>query len=177
MSLSTSPILAAAASNDLQGVRWLVERENVPLNQMGDWCVVGKKCKNVFGIFLLFVYIPLFFSPFPSPPHPVPYSPTPPHVFLTHLLSISSPSLQKNNRFVPESRGSVKHLERKRRTPAMIAALHGSLEVLGYLLQSGADPNVRSEDDERCTVGGLYKLNTAVTHSLKSRFFFFAAAS
>jgi ankyrin repeat protein len=55
------------------------------------------------------------------------------------------------NRFVPESRGAVKNLERKRRTPTMIAALHGSLEVLGYILQAGADPNVRSEDDERFT--------------------------
>lgn len=37
MSLSTSPILAAAASNDLQGIRWLVEREAVPLDMIGDW--------------------------------------------------------------------------------------------------------------------------------------------
>jgi len=96
MSLSTSPILAAAASNDLQGVRWLVEREAIPLDMIGDWCV-------------------------------------------------------KTPWFVPESRGAVKNLERKRRTPTMIAALHGSLEVLGYILQAGADPNVRSEDDERFT--------------------------
>ena len=33
----------------------------------------------------------------------------------------------------------------------MIAALHGSLDVLSYLLQAGADPNMRSEDEERCT--------------------------
>ena len=32
MSLSTSPILAAAASNDLHTVRWLVERESVPVD-------------------------------------------------------------------------------------------------------------------------------------------------
>jgi hypothetical protein len=37
MSLSTSPILAAAASNDLQGVRWLAEREAVHLDMIGDW--------------------------------------------------------------------------------------------------------------------------------------------
>ena len=36
MSLSTSPILAAAASNDLQGIRWLIEREGVPVDLMGD---------------------------------------------------------------------------------------------------------------------------------------------
>ena len=61
------------------------------------------------------------------------------------------PSPRLRRRFVPESRGAVKSLERKRRTPLMIAALHGSLEVLSYLLQAGADAHTRSEDDERCT--------------------------
>lgn len=90
MSLSTSPILAASASNDLAGVRWLIEHDAVSIDFLGDW-------------------------------------------------------------FVPEAHGAGRNLERKRRTPLMIAALHGSLEVLNYLLQAGADPNARSEDDERCT--------------------------
>jgi len=89
MSLSTSPVLAAAASNDLAQVRWLLERENVPVDFMGDWYA--------------------------------------------------------------EPRNGGKGLERQRRTPCMVAASHGSLEVLLYVLQMGADPNMRSEDDERCT--------------------------
>jgi len=39
MSLGTSPILAAAASDDLAAVRWLVERERIPVDLVGDWCV------------------------------------------------------------------------------------------------------------------------------------------
>ena len=39
MSLSTAPMLAAAASNDLEGIRYLVEHEAVPLDLHGDWCV------------------------------------------------------------------------------------------------------------------------------------------
>ena len=42
-------------------------------------------------------------------------------------------------------------MERKRRTPLMIASSHGSVDVLGYLLRVGADVSARSEDDERCT--------------------------
>jgi len=89
MSLSTSPVLAAAASNDLAQVRWLLERESVPVDFMGDWYA--------------------------------------------------------------EPRNGGKGLERQRRTPCMVAASHGSLEVLLYVLQMGADPNLRSEDEERCT--------------------------
>ena len=89
MSLSTSPVLAAAASNDLAQVRWLLERENVPVDFMGDWYA--------------------------------------------------------------EPRNGGKGLERQRRTPCMVAASHGSLEVLLYVLQMGADPNLRSEDEDRCT--------------------------
>ena len=89
MSLSTSPILAAAASNDLSQIRWLIERENVPVDFMGDWYA--------------------------------------------------------------EPRNGGKGLERQRRTPCMVAASHGALEVLLYVLQMGADPNKRSEDEERCT--------------------------
>ena len=95
MSLSTSPILAAAASNDLHTVRWLVERESVPVDCSADW-------------------------------------------------------------LVPDSSGvksgvDGRQLERTRRTPLMVAASHGGLEVLSYLLRAGADPNARSEDSERCT--------------------------
>ena len=89
MSLSTSPILAASASNDLAQVRWLIERENVPVDFVGDWYA--------------------------------------------------------------EPRNGGKGLERQRRTPCMVAASHGSLEVLMYVLQMGADPNMLSEDEERCT--------------------------
>jgi len=89
MSLSTSPILAASASNDLAQVRWLIERENVPVDFVGDWYA--------------------------------------------------------------EPRNGGKGLERQRRTPCMVAAAHGSLEVLMYVLQMGADPNMTSEDEERCT--------------------------
>ena len=48
-------------------------------------------------------------------------------------------------------RGAPGMLERKRRTPLMIASSHGSVDVLGYLLRVGADVSARSEDDERCT--------------------------
>jgi len=89
MSLSTSPVLAAAASNDLSQIRWLIERENVPVDFMGDWYA--------------------------------------------------------------EPRNGGKGLERQKRTPCMVAASHGALEVLLYVLQMGADPNKRSEDEERCT--------------------------
>jgi hypothetical protein len=89
MSLSTSPVLAASASNDLAQMRWLIERQSVPVDFMGDWYA--------------------------------------------------------------EQRNGGKGLERQRRTPCMVAASHGSLEVLLYLLQMGADPNLRSEDEERCT--------------------------
>ena len=37
MSLSTAPILAAAASNDVAAIRWLVERERARVDQLGDW--------------------------------------------------------------------------------------------------------------------------------------------
>lgn len=82
-------MLAAAASNDLSQIRWLIERENVPVDFVGDWYA--------------------------------------------------------------EPRSGGKGLERQRRTPCMVAASHGALEVLLYVLQMGADPNKRSEDDERCT--------------------------
>mmetsp|Transcript_3087 Transcript_3087/g.11491 ORF Transcript_3087/g.11491 Transcript_3087/m.11491 type:complete len:209 (-) Transcript_3087:46-672(-) len=92
MSLSTSPILAAAASNDLHTVRWLVERESVPVDCSADW-------------------------------------------------------------LVPDSSGvksgvDGRQLERTRRTPLMVAASHGGLEVLSYLLRAGADPNARTMGKE-----------------------------
>ncbi|KAK3261313.1 hypothetical protein CYMTET_29776 [Cymbomonas tetramitiformis] len=43
--------------------------------------------------------------------------------------------------------GASEGLERKRRTPLMIAAQHGSCDVLKYALLCGADPCLRSEDD------------------------------
>ena len=46
MSLSTSPILAAAASNDLHTVRWLVERESVPVDCSADWLVPDSNIKS-----------------------------------------------------------------------------------------------------------------------------------
>ena len=99
--MSTSPILAAAASNDLHTVRWLVERESVPVDCSADWLVPDSNIKS-------------------NQPH-------------------DSSGLSK------------KQLERRRRTPLMVAASHGGLEVLSYLLRGGADPNARSEDGERCT--------------------------
>mmetsp|Transcript_31079 Transcript_31079/g.101289 ORF Transcript_31079/g.101289 Transcript_31079/m.101289 type:complete len:623 (-) Transcript_31079:186-2054(-) len=42
-------------------------------------------------------------------------------------------------------------LERKRRTPLMVAAMHGSVEVMSYLLNVGANPNLRSDDEEGVT--------------------------
>ena len=49
MSLSTSPILAAAASNDLHTVRWLVERESVPVDCSADWLVPDSSGVNKSG--------------------------------------------------------------------------------------------------------------------------------
>ena len=98
MSLSTSPILAAAASNDVAATRWLIEHERVHVDELGDWF----GCTDV------------------------------------------------------ATSGSAKHaksasLERKRRTPLMVAATHGSVDALSYLLRAGADPNSRSDDDEKAT--------------------------
>ena len=102
MSLSTSPILAAAASNDVAATRWLVEHERVHVDQMGDWFA----------------------------PDVVPATP-------------ATRSLSGATRSAP--------LERKRRTPLMVAATHGSVDALAYLLSAGADPNLRGDDDERTT--------------------------
>ena len=102
MSLSTSPILAAAASNDVAATRWLVEHERVHVDQMGDWFA----------------------------PDVVPATP-------------ATRSLSGATRSAP--------LERKRRTPLMVAATHGSVDALSYLLRAGADPNSRSDDDEKAT--------------------------
>lgn len=98
MSLSTSPILAAAASNDVAATRWLIEHERVHVDELGDWF----GCPDV------------------------------------------------------ATSGSAKHaksasLKRKRRTPLMVAATHGSVDALSYLLRAGADPNCRSDDDEKAT--------------------------
>jgi len=57
MSLSTSPILAAAASNDLQGVRWLVEREAIPLDMIGDWCVKTPLPPKKNGAFFILFFL------------------------------------------------------------------------------------------------------------------------
>lgn len=38
VSLATSPILAAAASNDVAGVRWALEREGGSPDALLDWC-------------------------------------------------------------------------------------------------------------------------------------------
>ena len=103
MSLSTSPILAAAASNDLATTRWLLEREGVPIDLRGDWFA--------------------------------PETPT------------NGPGEANNN----NANNATGALRRKRRTPLMVAAAHGSLDVLSYLLAAGADVNARSDDDERCT--------------------------
>ena len=98
MSLSTSPILAAAASNDVAATRWLIEHERVHVDELGDWF----GCPDV------------------------------------------------------ATSGSARHaksasLKRKRRTPLMVAATHGSVDALSYLLRAGADPNCRSDDDEKAT--------------------------
>ena len=109
MSLSTSPILAAAASNDLQTVRWLVERESVPVDCSADWLVPDSSGVN------------------------------------------NGVKSGADGRGVNGDGAGRKQLERTRRTPLMVAASHGGLEVLSYLLRAGADPNARSEDAERCT--------------------------
>lgn len=36
--LSTAPVAAAAASNDVVGVRWALERDGAPVDLLGDWC-------------------------------------------------------------------------------------------------------------------------------------------
>ena len=94
MSLSTSPILAAAASNDLATTRWLLEREGVPIDLRGDWFA--------------------------------PETPT------------NGPGEANNN----NANNATGALRRKRRTPLMVAAAHGSLDVLSYLLAAGADAPV-----------------------------------
>ena len=109
MSLSTSPILAAAASNDLKTVRWLVERESVPVDCSADWLVPDSSGVN------------------------------------------NGVKSGADGRGVNGDGAGRKQLERTRRTPLMVAASHGGLEVLSYLLRAGADPNARSEDAERCT--------------------------
>lgn len=88
--LATLPVLAAAASNDLSGVRWAIEGEGSPLDLQADW-------------------------------------------------------------YAPVAVGGEERLERKRRTAAMVAAMHGSLDVLGYLLECGADPSAVSDDEEQWT--------------------------
>ena len=88
MSLSTSPVLAAAASNDLAQVRWL----------LGE-----RTCR-----------------------------------------SISWETGMRN-------RGSGERFGEAEANAVHGGRSHGSLEVLLYVLQMGADPNLRSEDEDRCT--------------------------
>lgn len=109
MSLSTSPILAAAASNDLQGVRWLVERENVPVDQIGDWCVYEEKTrkKNMSPLFSISFFLSLskksqeiscrtcnavqvFFHSHPPPHFLLPHSHTTPLPSPHHTTQIPS---------------------------------------------------------------------------------------
>ena len=99
MSLSTAPILAAAASNDVAAIRWLVERERARVDQLGDWIAPEGG---------------------------------------------STPATTSGG-VAPAS------LERRRRTPLMVAATHGSVDALCYLLSAGADPNLRGDDDEKAT--------------------------
>ena len=102
MSLSTSPILAAAASNDVAATRWLIEHERVHVDQMGDW-----------------------FAP--------------------------QGGAAESNASTTAIGNKHSSLECKRRTPLMVAATHGSVDALSYLLRAGADPNHRSDDDERAS--------------------------
>ena len=116
MSLSTSPILAAAASNDVAATRWLIEHERVHVDQMGDWFAPQGGAAESHGE--------------------------------TRGVAPHASSMGVNG--VP-SHAVNKHvsLERKRRTPLMVAATHGSVDALSYLLNACADPNFRSDDDER----------------------------
>ena len=101
MSLSTSPILAAAASNDVAATRWLIEHESVRVDELFDWFAPDvATCATAAKI---------------------------------------------------ASRAKSASLERKRRTPLMVAATHGSVDALSYLLRAGADPNCRSDDEEKAT--------------------------
>ena len=116
MSLSTSPILAAAASNDVAATRWLIEHERVHVDQMGDWFApqggFAESHGETRGVA--------------------------PHASSMGLNGVPSHAVNKHV-----------SLERKRRTPLMVAATHGSVDALSYLLNAGADPNFRSDDDER----------------------------
>ena len=91
MSLSTSPILAAAASNDVAATRWLIEHERVHVDQMGDWFAPQGGAAESHGE--------------------------------TRGVAPHASSMGLNG----GSHAVNKHvsLERKRRTPLMVAATHG----------------------------------------------------
>ena len=100
MSLSTSPILAAAASNDVPGLRWLIEHEQIDPNFIGDWFDETRAAGDVS----------------------------------------TSSSAKSNN------------LSRRRQTPLMVAATHGSLDALNYLLSlGGCDVAIVSDDTTKST--------------------------
>jgi hypothetical protein len=52
--LSTAPVAAAAASNDVVGVRWALERDGATVDLLGDWCARrsparGKQTRKAVG--------------------------------------------------------------------------------------------------------------------------------